>query len=172
MDIKKQNKFLTWAVIILIISNITTITGLWFTQSTINKNATLNIENNTKTQDQCKHPKLFDQLNLSEEQSQQIKKLRNEHFTQMRVIKDSIYNAKEKIHHQIFSENPNIQYINQLSDSIGILNAEFEKLNNIHFLKVKTYLDIEQQQKLGKLIEDASFGENARKHQHRNHDKE
>lgn len=157
MEIKKQNRLLLITVIILLIANVGTITAIW-----INKTSTQKEKRIIRKKDNCdkqqfkKKNMFFEELNLSEEQTIKAKTIREEHFRKTRLLKDSIRNQKQQINNEIFKPTPDTIFIMNLSDSIGKLNAEFEKLNYKHFMDLNEIFDPEQRETFKQLMDKAS----------------
>lgn len=98
--------------------------------------------------------KIAKELHLNAEQIELYKKQKEVHFQEINVLRDSIRKNKRKIHKELIKQEPNIEYINQLSDSIGKLNAEFEKKNYNHFYELQKGLTAEQKQKFKIILKD------------------
>lgn len=163
MELIKQNKFLKIAVIILLLANLGTVATVWLTKPTpLKQKRKLTKEKTCKQNDSKKRHYIIEKLDLSDEQIDIYKKSKREHFKRMQLLKDSIHLKKELIHEEMFKQTPDTLLIKQLSDSIGQLNAKFEKHNYQHFLEIKNILDDNQRDKFKLLIKDAS----SKKHRH------
>ncbi len=169
MDIYKQNKLLIWIIAILLIGNIATVSSIWIIQSTqaSKKVFTKRLIKERPTRNSRNY--FIKELNLSEDQAAKYKEFKSVHFKSMHSLRDSIHQYKQSINDELFKSNPNKGYINELADSIGKLNAKFEKANYKHFLGIKSILTPEQHEKFKILINEASCKPTKkRQHRHRN----
>ncbi|MBI9069773.1 MAG: periplasmic heavy metal sensor [Salinivirgaceae bacterium] len=166
MDIIKRNRILTWTVIVLLITNLGIIGTIWYQSIDYKKNVNLDTRNRRNERNNGKF--LIDELNLNNEQINYYKQSKSKHYTDIQVVTDSIRSYKRKIHDELFKKDPDTQYIQHLTDSIGRLNAEFEKLNYAHFLELKEFLNKEQLMQLKEIMNNKSFTGDRHKHRHRN----
>lgn len=141
METIKQNKILKITVIILLLVNLTTLATIWIKTNRLPTSQVNKIEKNKNKRNR---PILIDELDLSEKQQDFYNAERNKHKVKTHLLRDMIRTNKSMIHTELFKENPDSLYIESLSDSIGKLNAQFERLNYMHFLKIQTILDPEQ----------------------------
>ncbi len=168
MDTIKQNKVLIWTVIVLLIGNIVTISAVWLLRTERPTNRITNKRLLTNKSNYTHRNYLTNKLELNQVQTVVYNEFKANHFKSMRALKDSIYQYKQLINTELFNEDPNTILINELSDTIGLLNAKFEKANYEHFLKLKTLLTPEQQTKFKGLMNDASCSPKTHRHRDRN----
>lgn len=158
MNTIKQNKLLIIIVILLLAVNVGTISTIWLSKSKQTNERTYKkkfIKSKYKHKHKS-HNYFVEELNLSEEQKGFYIKLKKEHFSEMHTLRDSIRLCKKSINKELFNVNPDKAYINELADSIGKMNARFERANYKHFLEIKSILSDEQLEKFKHLIDDAS----------------
>lgn len=157
MDAIKRNRLLMWVAIILLSGNIAMISVIWIHSQSKSRNY-----NRTERFRDDKH-KEFDlrmakELKLNDNQIEKYKELKKAHKLKMIPLQDSIKKTKWMIHQELMKENANRAYINQLSDSIGLLNAQFEKLNYNHLFELKEQLTDEQLGNFKNFIECLPYG--------------
>jgi len=151
MNTQKRNKFLLGLAIVLLSGNLVMLTIVILKPKTKVETAKKEYYKN--------HRKKFDfekrmatELDLSNQQLKQYHKSKKVHMERLKSTRDSIRFKKRLIHNELMKKEPNLNYINKLSDSIGFLNAEFEKLNYLHFYTLKKELTPEQLEKFNLLL--------------------
>ncbi len=162
MNGAKSNRFLLWMAILLLSGNLIILSLMWFKEPINNVHHPIKemINRQNRNNFECR---FADELKLNPQQTAKYHKLMKQHMASMKVLRDSIRQKKWLIHQELVKENSDINYINELSDSIGQLNAEFEKLNYSHFFELKNELSNEQLDKFRVLLEKLPYG-------HRHHD--
>ncbi len=161
MDAQKRNKILLIVAIVLLLANLSMLTLNWIKKPICKED--FRKERMHKMGHSNFSDKISSELNLTPEQHKKYKELKTIHFQYIHTVRDSIQKNKNLIHEELMKQEPNIDYINQLSDSIGVLNAEFEKLNYNHFFELKKQLTPEQQDKFKLLIKKLPHGKDAHK---------
>jgi Spy/CpxP family protein refolding chaperone len=140
MNIIYKNKLLLWSVIVLVVINLGTLSTFWL--------ATFGEERTKENSRYRKNPMdkgiLFRELNLNDEQVLFYQNEKDKHFAKIHQIRDEMDFYHRLIHEELFSENPDTLRMNNFADSIGILNARFEKANLNHFTNLKKQLNPEQ----------------------------
>lgn len=111
--------------------------------------------------------KIATELNLNAEQIEHYKTIKEAHFKNIRTLRDSIRQCKYNIHQELMKQEPNLDYINQLSDSIGALNAQFEKRNYKHFYDLQQNLTLEQKEKFKLILKDLPYHKSGHKHKYK-----
>lgn len=163
------NRVLLLIAIILLSSNLIILSFIWFKSTTTIEQPAKEIINRPG-RNNFEH-RIASELNLSSEQFDRYHELKKVHMVRIRSLRDSIKQNKWLIHQELMSKNPDINYINQLSDSIGQLNAEFEKINYSHFYKLRKGLNEEQLVKYKNMLDKLPYGkrnhDNTQKHRNR-----
>lgn len=169
MDTIKRNRILLWVAIILLLSNLAILILIWLKPPAINENIKSEKKYESRTKKSFEQ-RIATELNLNQQQINEYHELKKTHFFQMRIIKDSINHNKTLIHKELNKNIPDINYIYKLSDSIGMLNAEFEKLNYLHFYELKEKLSEDQLVSFKKLMENLQHGQDShrKRYKHRN----
>jgi len=143
MDVIYKNKLLLWATIILLAINLGTLSTIWIASYGNERHG----ENNKFRKSRMDKGILVKELNLSDTQVLFYQNAKKIHFAEIRQLRDKIENYHRLIHEELFRENPDTLRMNSFADSIGILNAQFEKANLIHFINIKRQLSPEQCEK-------------------------
>lgn len=165
MDIIRRNKILFWTALVLLITNLGIIGTVWYQSINYKKNK--QFDHRDRRSERNKGNFLVEELDLNKEQIKLFKDSKLKHYSNIQVITDSIHSYKRKIHEELFKTNPDTLYIHQLADTIGHLNAQFEKLNYAHFLELKEFLNNEQLLKLKKIMNDKTFTGDRHNHHYR-----
>jgi hypothetical protein len=157
MDAIKRNRILMWVAIILLSGNIAMVSAILI-------NGKSKYKNNYKSERYRDgkrgefESRMANELKLDANQIEKYKELKKAHKLKMIPLQDSIKKTKWMIHQEILKEEVDRNYINQLSDSIGQLNAQFEKLNYNHFLELKEQLREDQLGDFKKFMECLPYG--------------
>lgn len=167
MESIKRNRILLWVAIILLFSNLAILSLIWLKPTVVKNDIRSERKYNFRNKQNFEE-RIANELNLNEQQIKEYRDLKRNHFSLMRNIKDSINRNKTLIHKELNKNNPDINYINRLSDSIGLLNAEFEKLNYNHIYALKETLSEEQLANFKKLMENLHQGQDSHRKQHKN----
>lgn len=164
MNIQNKNKLLVITVLILLIANIGTFSTILIHKNKLDKRS----EKRNEFQKRNKNKKnmFLTELNLNNEQKAFFKQERKQHFIKSNQIREQINQQKQAINNEIFKTDPDIKHISLLSDSIGKLNAEFEKENYHHFLRLKQTLEPDQTERFKQIVNKASFND-PKKHRSR-----
>ncbi len=151
MDILAKQKFTNILIIILIIINIGCLSFIWFRESNHPKlpPPSPNRENVNRFLDK--------ELDLSAEQENKFDVIRKEHYETTRKFDEKIAGYKKEILSESFNQNPDMQKVTALTDSIGSVQKGYELFLSKHFQKLASVCKNEQREKL-KDIFLSSFG--------------
>lgn len=156
MDILKRNKILIWVGALLLMSNLALVTSI------IIKNKSI-IERPFQREYWKNHRNkqrgdfLANQLHLSGDQLKKYNTAKDIHKDNQQQLRNQILDYKRQIHQELFKNNPDTQHINELADSIGHLNAAFEKSNYSFFLDIKQLLTSTQADRLQEIMNHRNF---------------
>ncbi len=131
MDWITKNKFNTWLILILLAVNILTVSIIWM-QTLKERNPILpppvGIEQKPESVSLMQRT-----LNLSDEQTKQFEKMRENHFARSKIVNEKILELKRQIVKQIFSDKKDTVLVSSLCNQIGALETDLEKLRFKHF---------------------------------------
>ena len=151
MDIFAQKRFMTWAIIILVILNLSALaTMLFFVYP---KPLPPPPPPQERGQEEVQYF-LKKELNLSEEQAKQFRELGEQHNMQSRSVQNETHRFKREIMDELFASQPDTVKVERLANEIGIKEAEKEKLLFHHFMDLASVCDQEQKEKFKALIHD------------------
>jgi Spy/CpxP family protein refolding chaperone len=91
---------------------------------------------------------LKEELNLSDEQSEELKTLKSAHKKEMKTNHQATKAVRLEIFEELRKETPNSSVTNKLSDKIGTLHSEMNKSMVTQLLEIKKILSQEQFEKL------------------------
>ncbi len=146
---KLYNKnILIWIIVILAITNISTVGTIIYQtyfQQTISQNnqsEQIEIPNN--------HLGRFfrDELNLTYEQHQQFRDIRQKFHTNANVVTDEMQVKRNEIMLQLGKEKTDTVYLHTLAKEIGNLHEELKHLTFEYYLDMKSICSDEQKDKL------------------------
>ena len=135
---RNNNKILTIAVVLLLIANIALVAFMLM----------------GKKKGGDRHPARRDpaemmvkELNMTEEQQTEYKKLKEEHFRNVKPLFDSVRVAKTAFF--ALSKEPNVSdsLINVYSNRVAEKRAELDKFTLAHFRRIRSLFTAEQQPK-------------------------
>lgn len=150
MDIFKQNRYLLFVIVLLVILNLGTILMLW-----LSKPPQPMMQRKQRTPELEKmhiQQILKDELSFDKTQTEQYLKLREKHHERASLLQNEIQRIKKQMFDEVLKENPQTT----LSDSLLKLSqektADLEQLTFQHFLDLKKLCKPDQQDKLKILI--------------------
>lgn len=144
MDFFTKNRFTAWAIIILIVLNLFTLSVLWMT--------------NTRRERPPKHGPHFRahdrkdildaELNFNDEQKEKHRTLKENHFKQMRILTEEIHKNKKDLFNRLSEPTYDSLEVKALCNKIGSLQSDLEELTFYHFNDIKSICTPEQKEKL------------------------
>lgn len=147
MDFFTKNKMLFWCVIILIVLNAVTLTTFWMKNPLLEPHKSGPAATDGLTL-------MAERLQLSPEQTQQIKRIRDEHFMRTRPIQDDMHKIRLDLLHEIFAPEPDEELIQTWFTELGENQTRFEKNLYRHFQELKDVCTAEQMQELQIMLRD------------------
>ena len=153
MDILSKQKFTNILIIVLVIINIGSLSFIWFREFDHPK---LPPPPNPPNRENVNRF-LNRELDLSAGQEKKFDEIRKEHFETTRKFENNMARYRKEILSESFNQNPDMQKINALSDSIGAAQKGYEMFLSEHFQKLSSICTPEQKEKL-KDIFLSSFG--------------
>jgi len=93
------------------------------------------------------------ELNMTSQQQTDFKKLKDEHFTAIRPVFDSVKSLKKSLFGLVKEENLNDSLVNKYSALIAGQQAIIDKLTINHFRKVRALFSGEQQKKFEDFVQ-------------------
>ena len=154
MDWLSQNKFTKWFIIILVALNVATITMMWVFLARTSHPPPFN---------KIMQPKetvtlMQKELNLSNEQIKQFEKLRKENFDKSKKLMNQIDALKKSLSEELINENKDTAKVNSITNAIGLLQTEMEKLRFNHFEQLISLCTPEQKEKLKPILKNIIGG--------------
>ncbi len=149
MDYLKQKRFTIWTIVVLVILNIFTISMLWLGKNNMraNKPPFKLPAQNTRT---LKF--LQKELDLTDSQIQDYKKLREEHAKKTQQLIHDIRKLKEEMMDEIFTGDPDSSMVTKIAGQIGEKQRKVEQLTFEHFMDLKKLCGEQQVRKLQGLV--------------------
>jgi len=158
MDIFKQNKILIRIVIILIVINLGTITGIWILNFSGKQYKEISKSREHKTEKKLREPRMYEmfrhELKFDTGQEEKFNEIETIHHKEMQMFADSINQKKMQILTEITMPEPDTTKAGILFTEIGKYQSTIEKEIFSHFLKIKMLCNDEQRTKFDNLIKD------------------
>src|SRR5258705_11458996 len=93
------------------------------------------------------------ELSMTEQQQTEFKKLKDEHFTAIKPVFDSVRTLKKSLFGLVKEENVNDSLVNNYSVLISQQQAIIDKLTINHFRKVRALFSGDQQKKFDDFVQ-------------------
>jgi Spy/CpxP family protein refolding chaperone len=97
--------------------------------------------------------RMVKELNMTEQQQTEFKKLKDEHFAAIKPVFDSVRALKKSLFDLVKAENVNDSLVNNYSSLISQQQAIIDKLTINHFRKVRTIFSGDQQKKFEDFVQ-------------------
>lgn len=153
MDFITKNKLAFWAIVILIILNIATLSLVLFKGGPPRPD-----ERFIREMDDAPPPDVLmfleKELEFSEQQTKTLQFLRQTHFKESGTLLDSIHLLKKEILSDLKNEKPDPEKVKPAADEIGKLQTEFELMIYNHFGDIKNVCDKEQKIRFANLLDE------------------
>ncbi len=147
MNYFKEKKFATIAIIVLVILNITTITLLWLGRPSNHRHPMVPREK-----------VLFDfiahELDFNPVQKLSYEKQERIFMDETRAVHLRIDSIQQLLYNTIYSEVTNKLVIDSLTNIIGSLDAELNRITYNHLVEIKSLCEGNQQEKYKTLLKD------------------
>jgi Spy/CpxP family protein refolding chaperone len=159
MEIFKQNKLLKITIIILVLFNIITIsTIVWkdFIKKPLprkNENRESN-ENLDISENKDVSAILKEELSLTENQAEQIKKLRTDFFEKEKILESQIRSERDSLNSTMFNKNTDEEFAKSLARRIADNEYSMELLRFEQAQKFKSICTPEQLEKFEGLVKE------------------
>jgi len=157
MKPESKNQLMIWAIVVLVILNLTTIVTVFYYRNINNRKATVKEESTVQSENASMRfsGRWFrDQLNLSNEQMDRFRTFNPIFRQQVRDINIELNNLRGKMLDEMSAGDHDTAKLNSLADSIGYLHADLKVLTYKYYLDFKEICNKEQKEKL-----DSLFGE-------------
>jgi hypothetical protein len=155
MKAENKHSLMVWAIVVLVVMNITTLATVLYHQHQSCKNIVTN--NSSSKQLEADTEKFSgryfrDQLNLSNEQMDKFREFNFIFRPQARDITIKLATIRKEMLVELASEKSDTAKLSVLSDSIGYYHSRLKRLTYTYYLDIKSICNTEQQQKLEQLV--------------------
>ena len=148
MDLVNQNKLKNLLIIALLVLNLLTVSIIWM--QTSKRNEALPKEKDKRSSESVNLMKQT--LDLDEEQTKQLEKLRTEPLDQSKQFNDRLNALKKQLAEELFKDKPDTVAVNLRAREIGELQAKVELIRFNYFNKLLSICTPKQQVKLKPVI--------------------
>lgn len=157
MNTDKKHRTLIWAIVILAVMNISTLSTIGYHVYLSNKaqEQTPTSQKQLET-DAVKFSGQYfrDQLGFSSSQMDEFRDFNRPFRQQTHAITEELANKRTQMLSEMTAATSDTAKLNQLSEEIGILHSNLKKLTFQYYVNIKSISSPEQQQKLEKLFKD------------------
>jgi periplasmic protein CpxP/Spy len=147
MDIFSKQKLVGWLIIVLIVTNVLTLSIIWFKE--LNRKQPASPPPPPREQ---VNKYLDEQLNLSPEQKELFNKYREQHADTTRMFNDKIAFLKREILLETFKDNPDKNKIHDLIGKMGGVQKDYEEFLFRHFKNLESVCDPQQKEILKRIF--------------------
>jgi len=155
MDVFSKNKFLFWAMAILVVLNLTLITILAVGHFCHREHPPMCQPLDMRPDKFHAKDFISHELKLDETQKNQFEAILDSHFVLVDKIMEQIMKKRDEKFEKIFSNNSDEAQIGALAGEIGNLYKDLEIANSTHFLQLKKIIKPEQVDKLKELLKES-----------------
>ena len=139
----KTNRILTIAVVLLLIVNVAMLIFMLKDRG----------HHDMKNREGGPFDMMVKELNMTEQQQAEFKKLKDEHFAAIKPVFDSVRTLKKSLFGLVKEENVNDSLVNNYSALISQQQAIIDKLTINHFRKVRALFSGDQQKKFEDFVQ-------------------
>ena len=143
-----QTKILTFLIIILLVSNISTIFTIYYQKGNLRVERLTNNRDNSKEDIENKGYIFREQLNLTDKQHEVFRSLRQNYNRNTRQLSFQMQDEREDLIQELSSENPDSLVLNSIAINIGELHTDLKRLTSGYYQDMRNECDVEQEQKL------------------------
>ena len=151
MDFITRQRFLTIAIIILVLLNLFSLGAIWILQSG-RGSSSLPLAHDRRGGEGNIVDFLSKELNLTEAQVEAFKTVRRDLDQGRRFLEHEILEARRELVEESFQPNPDSAKVEMLALKIGENQIQLEQLVFEHFVKMRSLCNPEQSEKFDSLI--------------------
>lgn len=148
MDLTNQNKLKNLLIIALLVLNLLTVSIIWM--QTSKRNEALPIEKDKRASESVNLIKKT--LDLNEEQTQQLEKIRTYPLEQSKKYNDRLNELKKQLAEELFKDKSDTTLANSKAKEIGELQSKVEMIRFSHFKELIAICTPEQKEKLKPIV--------------------
>ncbi|MFW5658209.1 MAG: Spy/CpxP family protein refolding chaperone [bacterium] len=148
MNLFKNHKIITWAIIVLLIMNLFALGTIIYHIRSENVAIQPAPQPGTGNAQQI----ITRELNLSPEQFDRFKEYRQRYMIKSREIVRELNEQRQMMLDELSEDNPDSVYLNEIAKTIGILHQQLKEETIVNFLNLKSICTPEQQEKLEHLF--------------------
>ena len=155
MITENRNRWMIWAILVLAVMNITTLTTILIQGSNSRETSAPVLSEKVRSGDisvEFSGRYFRDKLNLTSDQMAEFAKFNPEFRKKVRNINLNLMEIRQQMMVGMTAEKPDTVKLNMLSDSIGSLHANLKKLTYGYYLDFKRICNKEQQAKLEEMF--------------------
>jgi Spy/CpxP family protein refolding chaperone len=139
----KTNKLLTFAVVLLLIVNVVLLVFMFKGRG----------HDNRKGRDGNPFDKMVKELNMTDQQQAEFKKLKDQHFANISPVFDSVKSLKKSLFSLVKAENVNDSLFNHYTTLISEQRVIADKLTINHLRKVRALFSGDQQKEYDEFVQ-------------------
>lgn len=152
METISKNKLLFTIIILLVLINVSTLSLMWYWK--IKEPHPPVVEPRRDGPPPEGREFLKEQLKLSDFQMETVDKIRDEHLSQIRKIKDGMKELKDKLFSNLSNPDADTNKLKEITNQIGTYEAKIDLITYNNFREVRKICTDEQKKKFDEIILD------------------
>jgi Spy/CpxP family protein refolding chaperone len=140
-EIKKSNRFSKWAIGILIVLNLITLSIIAL------QNFRWKASRQPEIREDLTTRVLSNRLNFDEAQVEELRNLRRNHFERTRPISQAMHQNRQQLYRHLKQAEIDSAYVDSLAEEMGLHVSRMEKLTFQHFNDIKGICQPDQVEK-------------------------
>ncbi len=149
---RSSNKFLIWAVVILLATNLSMGISFWYHKHQDKKFLEQIEETSIEVPAQRRTRFFREQLNLRQDQMNTFRDLNREFNRNAWEITHQLESLRVEMVHELGKKNPSDRELKSISGKIGELHTRLKEETISYYLKMKVVCDEQQQEKLNEIF--------------------
>ena len=151
MEGKKRNRLLFWALIILVVINLSALGTIiyqnYFSRSCPFPQPLVGAQTSEPNLEHFHHF-MHQRLNLSDQQEETLKKLDTRHFEATRIILDSLQQLRGLMLNELERDRMDTVLLDSYAQKVGLLHCNLKRITTAYFIGIKAMCTPDQNKKL------------------------
>lgn len=153
MNASNKYRILTWIIVILVATNLSTIGSFYYHRMDEMKLATATKEEQTTIPGEQRTRFFRDELNLNDDQIDQFRQINRTFNRTARGIEMNLAQLREDLINELGTPNPDSSRLHQMATDVGDNHRELKQVTTTFYLDMKKLCTPEQQAKLHEIFQ-------------------
>lgn len=153
MKATNKNRILSWVIVILVATNLSTIGSFYYHRMTEAKTPEIKQDSQNAIPGEQRTRFFRDQLNLNDEQIDQFREINRTFNRTARTIETNLAQLREDLIKELGAQNPDSARLSQMAAEVGNNHRELKQVTTTFYLDMKKICTAEQQAKLHEIFQ-------------------